>query len=215
MLRILCILASFQVAFTQEDTLELSIPTEAPITETHSVPAQDSLLRQIALIDIARGEVAAASTDFWHRLIPRVLLSGSLGGRDLLFPDPAGGVVLPRDSYRISISFAPLELFDDAKHSLALLQLEEARTRHALLLKTQARARITVERKRLGLTRELGLAREEADLAKLLLEYHELMFKQGKDDFPALTRSRLSAVRARANLLELERRIRELDAAIP
>jgi hypothetical protein len=181
-----------------------------PAPEMLPIPPQDSLLRQLAHIEIRRAETEAESSDFWHRLIPRVELSATIGERDLLFPDPSGGYILPRDSYRISLSFAPMDLFDGSKHALALLRLEEARTRYALLLRNQAQVHLALERKRIGIAQDLALAREQADLTKLLLEYYELLFKQGKAEFHTVTRSRLEAVRMRGNLLDLERRSREL-----
>lgn len=181
---------------------------------TEFVP-QDSLLRHLALIDVARAETAVSASDFWHRLIPRVQLGATLGTREVLFPDPAGGYLLPRDSYRISLSIAPAEIFDASKHALALLQLEEARTRYALLLGRQSRARLAVMRKWIALTQDLALAREQMELTRLLLEYFELLFKQGKTDFHTLTRSRLEAVKMRVGFLDLERKVREIGSTVP
>lgn len=185
-----------------------------PAGWTEAVP-QDSLIRKLAIIEIARAEEAVSATGFWHRLTPKIQLGASLGASEFLFPDPAGGYFFPRDSYRISFSIAPLEIFDGSAHALALLQRAEARTRYALLLGKQSQARLALARKRIALTQDLALAREQMDLSRLLLEYYELLFRQGKAEFHTLTRSRLEAVKARSGYLDLERRVRELGSLIP
>lgn len=200
---------------------ELESPAEAPRDERAAMPAlspspsQDSLARHIALLAVARAEEAVTASDLWHRLIPRVQLSASLGARDILFPDASGGFLLPRDSYRVTVSIAPAEILDGTRHALALLQLSEARARYAILLGRQSDARLARMRKCLALTHDLALAREQVDLSRLLLEYYELLFKQGKADFHTLTRARLDAVKMRAGFLELERRVREAGSTSP
>jgi hypothetical protein len=113
------------------------------------------------------------------------------------------------------MSIAPAEILDASGHTLALLRLAEARTRYAILLGKQSEDHLVRVRKRLALTRDLALAQEQMDLARLLLEYYELLFKQGKTEFHTLTRARLDAVKTRAGVLELERRVREAASATP
>jgi hypothetical protein len=191
------------------------LPRDDPGPARSHSTSQDSLSRYLALIEITRAEAAVSASDFWHRLIPRVQVSASLGAREVLFPDPAGGYLFPRDSYRVTVSIAPAEIFDASRHTLALLHLEEARTRYDLLLGKQSEDRLARVRKRLALTHDLALAQEQMDLARLLLEYYELLFKQGKTEFHILTRARLDAVKSKAGVLELERRVREAGADIP
>lgn len=216
-MRLLFCLLLASTASSQESREEsLSHPGEypSPPSEYPSLPPNDSLDRHLARIAIARAEEAVSATDFWHRCIPRVQVGATFGAHGVLFPDLAGGYLIPKDSYRMTIALSPFELLDESRHTQALLQLDEARTRHSLLIRKQSEARLLLLRKLAGLTQELALARERMELTKLLLEYYELLFKQGKAEFHTLTRTRLEAVRMKSGLLELERQVREIGSLV-
>ena len=182
--------------------------TIAPDPNTVS---EDSLKLRLIELEIEKAEVEVASTDFLHRLLPRLNLTASYGLRDILFLDPALGVpyLFPRDSYRLTISFPLSEILDTQKHSLAELSLTRLQVEQRLLhtrLEVDSADRSLKTR---ALLSERSYALEEVALLSQLLKYHQLMFEEGKEDFDRQTRVRLQVLAARRNLSRLESLIQQ------
>jgi hypothetical protein len=178
-------------------------------------PALDSLSRSLAVIEVAKAHEALEGSDFWHRLIPRLSLEAGIGVRDIAFPDAGGTIVLPKDSYRASIGLSLSGLIDGSAHALAALQLAEAETRYAVLVRRQTLARLARVRKRNEIAAELAALREELALRTSAMAYQELLFGQGRADFHALSGARIDLIRIKGAVLRLETVLRGLETSLP
>jgi outer membrane protein TolC len=174
----------------------------------------DSLERALARIAIACAEVRVSETSLWRRAIPRIQVGAAAGVSEIVFRDPSGGLVIPRDSYRISATLSIQDLVDCSGHSLALLQLSRAKALYALLLETQAEARAAARRKCLRLDHELSVLRARLLAASAILEYTEILFSQGRAAYQSLQRSRLSVSVARNSIEQIEQERKELAGCI-
>ena len=63
-------------------------PTTGPEDLPQSVTIQDSLDLHLLELEIKKARLNATQSDLWHRLIPRISLSASLGVKDIFFIDP-------------------------------------------------------------------------------------------------------------------------------
>ncbi len=179
-----------------------------------SSPVLDSLARRLAILAVARAREEAASSDFWHRLMPRVSVEGGVGVRDIAFPDASGTIVLPKDSYRLTLSMPLSSLLEGSVHARAELGVAESETRFAMLLQRQALARRALERKKRELEEELAVLREVLVLRGSVLACLELLFAQGRADFRALAGSKVELTRLRHDATRLALRIREIDETL-
>jgi hypothetical protein len=155
----------------------------------------DSLRLELARLEINRSAARVSSTGFWHRLIPKLQVGATFGVRELVFPDLAGALVLPKDSYRLSISYALADIVDGSQNEAAQFQYREAVLKYHLLEESLARARLSA-------VEELGLLQDELLIARSLLIFHTMEFEEGKGEYPALANARLEVMR-------LEKAIRE------
>jgi hypothetical protein len=166
-------------------------------------PETDSLRLELLQLSVRAAEIEADRTSFWRRLLPRVEGSAGLSAGSVAFAESGAPLVLPRDSYRLSVAVALTGLFDDTPHQEALLQLDRARTElrlGALRLEASVRRR----RARVALADSLGgLRRQELALREELVRYEELLFGQGSTGFDAVSRARLALLAARAAALVL------------
>ncbi len=188
-----------------EDSTDPPIPAPAPSA------ARDSLERALARLAVARADELVAATAFWHKLVPRVQLGASAGIREVVFHDLTGALMLPKDSYRLSATLPLDDLLDGSRHALALLEREQACVRMALLVEQQTRAHELIRLKCAQLDRELPVQRERVLLFSSLAEYHEMLFVQGKIEYPVLLRSRHALLTAQKKLDDLEHARIELD----
>lgn len=170
----------------------------APVCRAQEPATADSLRREILLLAVRDAEIEADRTDLWHRLMPRVELSAGLSAGALLVAGPdATTYVLPRDAYRLSVSLGVSALFDDAPHEKALVLL---RRRHVELLLAGAKERAGKRSEELLLARRDSLRAilaEELALRTQDVQFHALLFEQGKGGFDDLLRSRLALLAAR------------------
>jgi hypothetical protein len=184
-----------------------SAPDKTGLSRGDGVGARkDSVDREILQLEIVRADLEVLSSDLWHRLIPRVSLSASLGVRELLFIDPSAPspYVLPKDSYRLNLSLSLSDVLDFPKHAKAQLELDIAKARLRKLDADRAAAR-EAERKRHESARgELALFHEELALIERLVRYNELLFEDGKIQFDVLARSRLQMIGVRKSMLQLQ-----------
>ena len=172
----------------------------------------DSLTLALLETDVRKAELEVQQTGLAHRLIPQVRLSASYGVRDVVFFDPStdSPFLIPRDSYRLTLSLSVTDLFDGSKHDLALCQLERARTEY-LRGREKLRDGRTVREKKLGLLREeRRLMEEEAAMLDKIAEYDQMLFERGKLAFAELSRSRLQVIAAKERAERLLLEISEL-----
>jgi hypothetical protein len=178
-------------------------------------PALDSLSRSLALIEVAKAREALDGSDFWHRLIPRLSIEAGIGVRDIAFPDAGGTIVFPKDSYRASIGLSLSGLMDGSSHARAALQLAEAEIRYAALVRRQSLARLSRARKRDQCAAEIEALGEEVALRESAVAYQELLFRQGRTDYHALTGARIDLMRIKHGVHRLEGLLRELGPFPP
>lgn len=175
-----------------------------------SSPGLDSLYRHLALLEIAKARSLVESSGFWHRLIPRVSLGGSLGIRDLAFQDAGGALIIPKDSYRLTFELSLSALLDGSDRTRAELHLAETETRFSLLIRRQSLALLALERKRKELSEELTALREELSVRGSAVAYQELLFAQGRADFHALAGAKIELIRLRHTVAALEMKVHDL-----
>jgi hypothetical protein len=155
----------------------------------------DSLRLELARLEIDRAAARVSSTGLWHRLIPKLQVGATFGVRELVFPDLSGALILPKDSYRLSVSYALADLIDGTQNEAAEFQYREAILKYHLLEESLARARLSA-------VEELGLLQDELLIARALEIFHTMEFEEGKGEYPALAKARLEVMR-------LEKAIRE------
>lgn len=155
----------------------------------------------LRLIDnrILQAELEMKRTAFWRRIIPEVRLSGSIGVRDILFLDPATATpyILPRDSYRITLTLSLSDVLDFDRHTLAVLQHDQLLVQRELLANRLRSSETALCRQYERLLIELTHLREESDAVDALEEYTELLFSQGEKQFDDLIRVRLQTIALR------------------
>lgn len=173
------------------------------ISRAQSSAREDSLRREILRLALDDAEREVERTDLWHRLIPHVEISASLAAGDLLFAGPtAATYLLPKDAYRISVDLNLSSLFDSAPHEKALV--DQSRRQTELLLgdareRTMKRAKSLLEAKHDTLH---AIFSEELALRKESVQFHAMLFEQGKTGFDEILRAKLAFLAAkRASLL--------------
>lgn len=184
---------------------------------------QDSLELRLLDLDIEKARLNAAHSGFWHRVIPRISLSASLGVKDMLFIDPNTSLpyVIPRDAYRLTLTLPLSEILDNSQHTLAELQITELQTRYARLLDHQQSTRQLLRQKALSLDTESQLLREQVRLSEDILRFRQLLFEQGNLHYDLLVRSQMELLDARKALnrldiqqAELRQQVRPPDSAV-
>ena len=180
-----------------------------PVTkQVDFVPASvnDSLALQLLDIAIAKAEVEACAADFWHRLIPSVSVSATIGVRQLAFIDPATSTpyIFPKDSYRLTVSLSLTEIISSTQHEQALLTLDRLHTERAAMEQNQRKDNERRVGEQNALLQEIQFLREEMSLLKQHLAYVELLFEQGKTDFAALIRAKLQLLGAEKSIAKLQ-----------
>jgi len=180
-------------------------PTTGPEDLPQSVTIQDSLDLHLLELEIEKAHLNATQSDLWHRLIPRVSLSASLGVRDIFFIDPNTSLpyVLPRDVYRLTLTLSLSEVFDRSNHALAELQIEQLQTRFAILKDHQRRTRQLLRQKLLSLDAETQLLRDQIRMSDSVIRYRQMLFEQGNLHYDVLIRSQLDLLDARKSLNRL------------
>jgi hypothetical protein len=163
-------------------------------------------------LGIEEAQVEETQTDFWHRLVPQVHFSASLGGKDILFPDPPSGLAytLPRDAWRIFLTLSVSDLFDASRHRAAALKVERAKTEYDRAVCLGAETRKTVRGRFDELNHDFSLHMDELVAAEDLIRFNELRFQQGKIGYDVLLRSKLEILALRQAILGLTRQIRDL-----
>jgi len=174
----------------------------------------DSLYRRLASLEVEKAREEAASSNFWHRLIPQVSIAGSAGIRDLAFQDAGGALPLPKDSYRLTVGISLSSLLEGSEHMRAELRLAETETRFSVLLRRQTLARLALERKKKELSAELAALREELSVRGSAVACQELLFAQGRVDYHAVAGARIDLIRLKHAVARLEIRVHELEKTL-
>jgi hypothetical protein len=186
----------------------------APGSSAYPSPGLDSLYRHLAFLEVAKAREAVTSTNFWHRLIPLVSLGGGIGMKDLAFPDAGGTLVLPKDTYRLTLGLSLSALLDGSTHAGAELRLAEMETRLSILVRRQFLSRLSLERKRNELSAELEALRDELAVRRDAVACQELLFAQGRADFHSLAGARIDLIRLKRAVARLEMSVHDLEKAL-
>jgi outer membrane protein TolC len=171
----------------------------------------DSLALELQELDMRSAAVEAARTRFWQRLVPRIQFTAAFGVRDLVTSDLMTGapIVIPRDSYRLTISLSISDLIDGSQHSLAQLKLarlaveRESRIRQFSLEKRAARIRVD------QLKSDIASQEDELRLLDRIVSFQEAAFQQGSASFVTVARARIDVLNARRSLVRLRNQLRE------
>jgi outer membrane protein TolC len=181
-------------------------PTE-PRTPDDPGPGrgEDSAEIRLAEVRVAEAAIALDESSWWRRCLPRVNLSASFGMSEVLFLDPAAPSILPRDTYRLTLSLPIHELLDFNRERQARLKLEESRLLLAQIRLRKAADQMQSEDRTSATKAELTLLREEDELVRRLVRYYEVQFEQGEIRFDTLLRARLQLLNTRMRILRCER----------
>ncbi len=166
---------------------------------------------QLAIPELRKAEATAGETTFWRRLLPRIQLSATLGTRDLLFSE-SGTLVLPTDSYRMTISLSLSELLDGTPHDVALLNVEEARLKVGQARQKQLLDSLHGEANRLDLADQIKFLNQEEGRLAMIVDYYEMLFAQGKVDRLPVECTRIELDRARNECTKAVRQSRLFEA---
>jgi len=166
----------------------------------------DTLELHLLQIQIKLLEVRVEETSFWTRLIPRIHLSASFGMHDLVFIDPASFTpyILPRDSYRLTISLSLNDVLVSSSHTQAILELEKLREMMSIRQIQHTRERKLLNHQLHALQDQLESLEKELAIVQELLRFNQLRFEQGKIEFDALARTKLE-------LLGIQRAIQHIQ----
>jgi outer membrane protein TolC len=187
--------------------LQMPLLLLAAISILHAQPAkQDSLELHVLALTIEEAQAAAAQTDFWHRLIPRVSLSATFGIREMIFVDPTSTLpyLLPRDAYRLTFTLSISDLLDGSRHARDELQVMQLQTRYAKLLERQQAARELLQAKLHALEEERHLLDEQIRMSQDVIRFREFLFDQGKIHYDVLIRSKMDLLNAQKSLIRLQ-----------
>jgi hypothetical protein len=188
---------------------------ETACTDSLVLTRADSISLAVLDLGIEKARITAAESDFIHRLVPQIHLSSTVGLRDLVFVDAAtsAGYIVPRDAYSFTLSLSITEILKSEKHELALLDLQKVQSERQL----QWERLRTDQAQSASRTKDLELERDlsQSELAQVqqLLEFHELLFQQGKIQFDALVRTRIQLLSVRKNLVRLDLELQSLRHA--
>jgi hypothetical protein len=211
-------LALFAIVPRSISIAQIAPGAENTPTSLTSLPhIQDSLSLERLALEIAYAARQVLETDLWHRLLPKVALSAGLaGGGDLLvfYPYENSTPIIVRSSIRLSINLALSDLFSDADHEKAILDL-----RKLCLSRTEISARIDNARnyareKRKILLEEHQILTEQYRLMRNVHMFKQMQFDRGKIDFDALTRSEMDLLSMKIRINRLEADIRDVARGI-
>jgi len=165
-------------------------------------PLQDTLELRLLECDIEQARQKATQSDFWHRLIPRMTLTASLGLSDVLFLDAGSGLpyMLPRDAYRLTVTLSLSGILDGSQHAVDMLQIRRLQTEYARVVDRQLSERELLRRRLLALDEERRFLRARIGMSEDVLQFRQLLFEQGKIQYDVLIRSKLDLLEARESL---------------
>jgi len=176
--------------------------------ESSLPPNHDSLSTRLFNLDIQQAELEVSRTDFWHRLMPRIVFSASVGLRDIVFEETTGQpLVLPQDSYRLTVSLSLSDLLNDKDNIAASIKLRRLKLEREAAFRRAVEERKRQIQSRNLLREEVQNLNEQLAIHRRILEYRELEFEQGKADYSDVARAKL-------DMLNLVRSITRLQAQL-
>ncbi len=171
----------------------------------------DSL--EVASVEIAlrMADVEVSRTDLFHRLVPRVTFSASFGTHGLIFGELPVTMIVPNDSYRLTLSFSLDEILNTSRHESAVL----ARQRQATdVMKSELMQKSDRDRKHSrakALNEQLLLMREELNLYEKIIGFNQMQFDQGAVKFDVLARSKMQVIGTKQKIGRLIMEIEDLE----
>ncbi len=186
-------------------TINAALLNVTPLDTSQSQTLADSLNLKLLDIAIAKAELTVNKTRFWHRLIPSVSVSTSLGVSQLAFIDPTTSTpyIFPKDSYRLNATLSLSDIFDDTRHEEAILDLLRLQIQKDLTqeeYKAKRNRRLYEIR---SLDYKLSTLSEELTLVQHILDFKQLLYDQGKADFDELSRTQISLLHLKQTIDEL------------
>ncbi len=166
----------------------------------------DTLQLRLLELESDRLRYQSGQSDFWHRLLPSVNFTASLGWKDLIALEPTALApsFIPRDAYRVTIGISLSGILEDSKHEEAefgLMRIEVLRER----LLGRMRGSASALRERLiAIEGEKNLILREKGILEAVERFDELRFRGGEIKYDALAGAKL-------RLIELEKRLLLLD----
>jgi outer membrane protein TolC len=197
-----------------------NIPGETSAQETllMQTPAvsSDSLHLSMLEFNIEQAELEVVQTNFLHRLMPQIHLTGSLGWTEIFFIDPSSSLLtyIPKDAYRLNVTLSVSDILDASGHRAAELKLERMRAELTRLLRQLQSDQAELYREISSLELAAVLDSSELSMKDEVLRFEEIRFAHGQIEFDALIRSRLDVLHAKKNLLQRQRRISDVRLKI-
>ena len=187
-------------------------PQDQPGAAMLTPPLLDSLQSRLLGLEVGKAELVAEKSDFWHRIIPRVTFSASLGVSDIVFSQTAEPLsyIIPKDAYRLTISLSLSEIMNTADHEIALLERERRGAEHSALLLRQQNERERRTRRASALREELSMLEEELTILERIAAFDRILFEEGKIKFDAYARSQLQIIAARGKIVRLRLEIQDV-----
>ena len=178
---------------------------------------QDSLQSRIDSLEMASleiglrmADVEASRTDLFHRLIPRVTFSASFGTHGLLFGEVP--VIVPNESYRLTVSFSLDELVNTSRYESAQLSKQKQAIEVMNVALKQKSEHNRRQSRAKALKEQLALLLEELKLQEKIVGFNSMLFDQGAVKFDALARAKLQVISVKQRIGRLLMEIAELSA---
>lgn len=171
----------------------------------------DSTDFKIMETEIRLAELEVRRTGFLNRIVPRIQFSAGMGINEIIFVDPGdfAPYLLPKDSYRLSVSISLNEILDFNSHERAGIRLAQLRLRHEQLKGKMSDLK-SVRGERLAETDSLiRIASDELRLKEDLLNFKTISFRQGKVGYDELASSKLDRIGALRQLFILNQKRKE------
>ena len=178
-------------------------------SSTGAPPAWGRAMEQFEIhkaeLEYRKADLSFRSTDFWHRLLPRITMTASYGIRGITFLDASAGeaVLLPTDMYRLTLSLSLSDLIISTEHERARMMKDQARIDLSVIKTKQLMDRQLTEAQAARLRAELVLIEEELRLTERIHRYYALLFQQGKTSFDVLVRAELRTIEVRQKVMQV------------
>jgi len=189
-----------------------ALSQDQPGTITPVPPSLDSLQSYLLGLEVGKADAVAQRTDFWHRLVPKITFSASLGVSDIAFLHSfeSPGYIIPKDAYRLTISLSLSEIISTADHEIALLERERRVAEQSALLLRRQNERERRTRRTAALREELSLLEEELRILQRIAAFNLILFEEGKIKFDSYVRSQLQIIAARQRIVRLRLELEDL-----
>ena len=160
---------------------------------------------QNAELELRKADLTFQSTDFWHRLLPRITVTASFGIRGIAFLDASApeAVLIPTDMYRLTLSLSLSDLIISTEHERARMMKDQAQIDLSVKKTKQLMDRHLTEARSARLRAELVLIEQELRLTERIHRYYALLFQQGKTSFDMVVRAELRTIEVRQKVMQV------------